>query len=225
MEKLSQLLPGETISVIVRVLDEPKKKNIGGNEMLSVRVGDGENIVNLVSWGKEAEKTDMQKDEILEITNGECPTSHEKTRHPPTLLITKDTRLNKKHIKFPSIHECMHGKFLDQISEYSYVIVSGFITQVYHTVSYFCENCKKFSDEMCDCGNFPNPIFRINGIFSDGTKTLLFSTTAESVAEKLTRTSRVDAKKFDPKKIMGAPYTLLCYLRDEKLWVEDVITR
>jgi len=223
MNKLSQLLPGEAISVIVRVLDEPRKSIINGREMFKVKIGDGENIANLVAWDKEAEKLDMEKNDILDIANGECPLSHENTRRPPTLLVTKKTTMNKKQMKFPSIQECMQRKFLDQISEYSYGIATGFISQVYHTASYFCENCKKFSDEMCDCGNFPQPIFRINGAFSDGTKTLLFSTTSELVAEKLTKASRKEAKRFDPKRIMDKPYTLLGYLRDGKLWVEDVV--
>ncbi|MBU4266041.1 MAG: hypothetical protein L6243_02695 [Candidatus Altiarchaeales archaeon] len=223
MDKLSQLLPGETISVTVRVLDEPEENKVNGRRKLKARVGDGDNIANLVAWDLEADRLNIAKDEILEIVDGECPALHKDTRHSPTLLVTKKTILKKKQLKFPSIQECMQGKFLDQISEYSYGIATGFINQVYQTASYFCERCKKFSDEMCDCGNFPKPIFRIRGFFSDGTKTLLFSTASEMVAEKVTKASRKEAKKINPKTLMDRPYTLLGYLRDEKFWVEDVI--
>ncbi len=223
MNKLSQLLPGETISVAVRVLDEPEENKINGRKKLRAMIGDGDNIANLVAWDREADRLNVAKDEILEIVDGECPALHKDTRHPPTLLVTKKTNVTKKKVKFPSIQECIQGKFLDQVSEYSYGIATGFINQVYQTASYFCERCKKFSDEMCNCGNFPKPIFRIRGFFSDGTKTLLFSTTSERVAEKLTKASRREAKKIKPKAIMDRPYTLLGYLRNEKFWVEDVI--
>jgi len=223
MDKLSQLLPGETISVTVRVLDEPEENKVNGRRKLRARVGDGDNIANLVAWDQEADRLNIVKDEIIEIADGECPALHKDTRHSPTLLVTKKTIIKKKQLKFPSAQECMQRKFLDQISEYSYGIAIGFINQVYQTASYFCERCKKFSDEMCDCGNFPKPIFRIRGFFSDGTKTLLFSTTSERVAEKVTKASRKEAKKINPKTIMDRPYTLLGYLRDEKFWVEDVI--
>ncbi len=223
MDKLSHLIPGETISVVVRVLEEPEENKVNGKKKLKVRVGDGDNIANLVAWDQEADRLDILKGDVLEIIGGECPVSHKDTRHPPTLSVTKKTIVNKKQIRFPSIKECMQRKFLDQIPDYSYGIVTGFINQVYQTASYFCERCKKFSDEMCDCGNFPSPIFRITGAFSDGTRTVLFSTISERVAEKLTRTSRREAKRINPKSIMDRPYRLLGYLRNEKFWVEDVL--
>jgi len=111
MNKLSQLLPGETISVIVRVLNEPRKNIINGREMLKVKIGDGEDIANLLAWGKETEKLDIEENDILEITDGECPLSHENTHRPPTLLVTQNTAVDKKQIKFPSIQECMQRKF------------------------------------------------------------------------------------------------------------------
>ncbi len=117
----------------------------------------------------------------------------------------------------------MKRKFLDQISEREYCIVEGFIVQVYSTVSYFCDKCKKFSDEMCECGNFPEPIFRISGVFSDGTRTMTFTTVSEKIAENLSHVKKFDAKKIDPKELMNRPYELLVHVRGEKLYVKEVL--
>lgn len=114
-------------------------------------------------------------------------------------------------------------RFLDQISECEYGVVKGFIVQVYRTVSYFCDKCKKFSDEMCECGNFPEPVFRISGVFSDGTKTMTFTTASEKIAEDLTCVKKSDAKGINPKELMNRPYKLLGCVRNEKLYIEEVL--
>ncbi|HDI72635.1 MAG: hypothetical protein DRO76_04080 [Candidatus Altiarchaeales archaeon] len=223
MNKLSELTPGKSISTIVRVLENQRKTRFKDKEIIKARVGDGTNIANLVAWGKETRRWNLNKDDIVKITNGICPETHRDANQPPTITISSKTTMEKQEMDFPSIQECMKRRFLDQVFDYSYSVIHGFIVQVYDTASYFCKKCKKFSDEMCDCGNFPEPIFRIRGIFSDGTRTMRFATVSEDVAESLSGMKKSNAKKIDVKMLMNKPYTLLAYCRDEKLYVEEVI--
>ncbi len=218
-----KLIPGERISTMVRILEEPRSTSVVGKKLVNAKVGDGENIANLVAWDKETERWNLRKNDIIELINGECPKSHKMGHLPPTITIAPKTLIKKLDIKFPSIEECMRKKFLDQISEYEYGILEGFIVQIYRTVSYFCDKCKRFSDEMCECGNFPDPIFRISGVFSDGTKTMAFATISEKVAEDLTYAKKSDAKKINPHELVNRSYNLLGYVRNEKLYMEEVL--
>lgn len=211
------------VSAIVRVIEEPRSTTVGERRLITAKVSDGENMVNLIAWDKEAEEWNLKKNEVVEITNAECPRSHKTSHLPPTVMIVPKTKTKKLDIEFPSLDECMGKKFLDEVYEYEYGILEGFATQVYHTVSYFCDKCKKFSDEMCECGNFPGPIFRVSGIFSDGTRTIRFATISETAAENLTCVKKSDAKNTDPKELMNRSYKILGYIRGEKLYIEEVV--
>ncbi|HEX54777.1 MAG: hypothetical protein DRO90_02155 [Candidatus Altiarchaeales archaeon] len=116
-------------------------------------------------------------------------------------------------------------KFLDQATENERFIANGFIVQVYNMVSYYCKRCRKFSDRMCECGNFPEPIFRISGLFSDGTRTYPFITLNERIAEKLSGVNKDNAINLDKKEIMKKPYRIMCYIRNKKLYITDVLDK
>ncbi len=223
MNKLDKLAPGEGISATVRILEEPVSTRVGEKRLVNVKVGDGGSIVNLAAWEGDADRLDLKKNGLIEILHGKCPGSHKKGNQPPTITVTSKTEIRKRDIKFPSIDECMRKKFLDQISEYEYGILEGFIVQVYRITSYFCVKCSKFSEKMCDCGNFPEPAFRISGVFSDGTKTMAFTTTSEKVSEDLTYVRKSDAKKVSPVELMNRSHKILGYVRNGKLYVEDVL--
>jgi hypothetical protein len=243
MNKLSELTPGKDISTLVRVLEDPEKISLRdkkipernfvlqdkvytlshSTEMVKAKVGDGTDIVNLVAWGRETGRWNLNKGDVVKISGGVCPKTHGDTRHPPSITIASNTVMEKQEINFPSIQECMGRRFLGQVSDYSYSVVNGFIVQVYDTVSYFCNKCKKFTDEMCDCGSFPEPLYKIQGVFSDGTRSMNFTTLSEDVAESLSKITKSDAKRMDVKELMNKPHTLLVYSRGKKLYIEDVI--
>lgn len=223
MDKLCELTPGKDICTLVRVLEDPREMRFKDKEMIKAKVGDGTNIVNLVAWGRETKRWNLGKGDVVKITKGVCPKTHEDTRYPHSITITSNTVMEKQEINFPSIRECMERRFLDQVSDYSYSVVNGFIVQVYDTVSYFCNKCRKFTDEMCDCGSFPEPLYRIQGVFSDGTESMNFTTLSEDVAESLSKITKSDAKRMDVKELMNKPHTLLVYSRDKKLYIEEVI--
>ena len=116
----------------------------------------------------------------------------------------------------------MKIKFLDELDDYQYAVVRVFISSVFNTVVYFCSACKKFTEKMCDCGKFPDPIFSISGILCDGTKTMPFTTISEDVSEKMTGSKKQDAEKINAGILMNRPFTLLGYVRNESFYVEDV---
>ena len=223
MDQLDGLVPGESISCIVRVLEKPGLTAFKEKQIIKAKVGDGTNIANLVAWDKEVAKWDIEKGDIVKITNGNCPKSHRESHQPPTITVGPDTLLEKQDRKFPSIDECVPKGFLNDVPDYRYLVLRGFISRIYRTASYFCLRCKKFSDEMCDCGNFPDPIFRISGMFSDGTKTMPFSTVSEDVAEDISGDRRSNAKKVDVKCIMNRLHKFMGYVRNGRLYVEEVI--
>jgi len=114
-------------------------------------------------------------------------------------------------------------KFLDQVSNSEKFIAEGFIIQVYSVISYYCKKCRKFSDRMCECGNFPDPIFRINGAFSDGTRTLSFITKTEAASEKLSGLRKDEVDKLDYKKIMKKPYRIEGCIKNKKLIIDKIV--
>jgi hypothetical protein len=117
----------------------------------------------------------------------------------------------------------MEKRFLDQIPEGEYGVVEGFIVQVYRTISYFCSKCNKASEEICECGGFPEQVFQVEGVFSDGTKTMSFTTLSERVAEDLACIRKSDAGKVNPQELMNKPYRLLVYAGEGRLCIEEVL--
>ncbi len=230
LNTLNKLSPGENISSVVRVINQPLSQIVRNKEIIKLKVGDSTNIVNLVAWEPQTKKLasiNLNKGDILEIHLGLCPKSHKTTNKPPAITLTQSTILKKLPAEsnngFPTVDICTKTKFLDELSDYSYAFVEVFISSVFNTIVYFCEKCKKFSDKMCDCGNFPGPIFSISGTFSDGTKTIPFTTLTESVAESMTNKDKSCAEKIDIKNLMEHPFTLLGYLRNEYFYVEEII--
>jgi hypothetical protein len=227
---LNRLTPGENISAVARVIDEQKLQIVRNKKIIKLKVGDATNIANLVAWEpqtKKIEKINLNKGDIVEIKLGLCPKSHKTAAHPPAITVTQSTILKKTSAKdflsFPSVDDCMKIKFLDELCDYQYAVVRVFISRVFNTVVYFCDKCKKFSDKMCDCGNFPDAIFSISGAFSDGTRTLPFTTMAEGIAEKMTNLKKSDSEKIDAEILMNRPFTLFGYLRNDHFYVEEVI--
>ena len=227
MNTLNKLTPGENISATARVLNKPESQTVRDKKLIKLKVGDSANIANLVAWApmhKKILKLNLDKGDLVEIKLGSCPKSHKTTNRPPTITVNPNTILKKISLKnFPSVEECMGIKFLDELEDYRYASARVFISSIYNTVVYFCEKCKKFSEKMCDCGNFPDAIFSISGIFSDGTRTIPFTTLTEDVAEKMTNSKKPGAEKINVKILMEHPYTLFGYLRNEHFYVEDVV--
>ncbi len=218
-----KLVPGEKISAITRVLEEPEKAEIDDRVLIVAKISNGEKTVNLVAWDTEAAKWNLKKNDIIEIIDGVCPKTHKKTHQPPTIEIIADTTVKKVDMVFPSINECMRKNFLENILDYEYVIAEGFIVQVHSTAAYFCNKCNKFSDRMCECGSFPKPIFKIEGMFSDGTQTLEFTTVSERIAEYLSYHKKTDASNIKPYELMNKAYKIIGYIRNQKLYIEEVL--
>ena len=229
MDTLNKLTPGENISVTARVIDEPESQIVRNKKIIKLKVGDATNIANLVAWEpqtKKFEKINLALGDVVEVKLGLCPKSHKNTNRPPTITVTQSTILKKAQIKdFPGVEECRKIKFLDELGDYQYAFVRVFVSGVYNTVVYFCNTCKKFSEKMCDCGKFPDPIFSVSGTFSDGTRTMPFTTLSEDVAGKMTKSKKPDAEKINPEILMNHPFTLFGYVRNEHFYVEDVIDK
>ncbi len=162
----------------------------------------------------------LQRGDIIEIKDAKFLRSR---AYLPVIIATGKTRIEKQEMTFPSIEECSRVRFLDEFPSNACGICEGFISQIHRIFSYYCKKCKKFTEEMCDCGNFPEPIFRISGIFSDGTKTMWFRTSTEKVTELLAGVEKSNSESVDIKAIMSKPYKFLGYLYDGNLYVEDVI--
>ncbi len=117
----------------------------------------------------------------------------------------------------------MEEKFLAEVKEKEQVQVRVFITQIYQIVVYFCKKCKKNSEEMCECGNFPEPTLDISGAISDGTKTMTFETCLEEVAEALSGRKKTDAKKVTPQEIMKKSHLLEGKVDKNRFFIENVL--
>lgn len=115
-------------------------------------------------------------------------------------------------------------KFLAQIKESEHAIVKILIPKIYQFLSYFCKRCNKFSDDkMCECGNFPEPTFKISGLITDGTATMPFKTLSKKVSEDLYEEREVDVKNIDPKKLMSKFHTILGYKKGNRFFIEKVL--
>lgn len=217
-----KLTPGENVSAIVRVLEEPKTTSVGDRTLVIAKVSDAENITNLIAWDAETKRWNLSKGDLAEVTLGLCPRSTNRNQ-PPTIEMTEETGIKKVTMVFPSIEECMRTRFLDEVSDYEYVIAEGFIVEVYSTVSHYCEECGLSENGGCECEAPVREVFRIDGVLSDGTRALHFSTLSERVAEDLSQTMKKDAVSLNPQNLMRTPCRILGYLRDGRLYVEEVL--
>jgi hypothetical protein len=217
-----KLTPGENVSAIVRVLEEPKTTSVGDRKLIIAKVSDAENIANLIAWDAETTKWNLSKGDLAEVTLGLCPRSTNRSQ-PPTIEITAETGIKNVTLVFPSIEECMRTRFLDEVADYEYVIAEGFIVEVASTVSHYCEECGLAEEGGCECGAPVREVFRIDGTLSDGTRALHFATLSERAAEDLSQTMKKDAVSLNPQNLMRTPYRILGYLRDGRLYVEEVL--
>lgn len=214
--------PGENFSAIVRVLEEPKKTNVGERKLVVVKVSDGENIINLVAWDREAESWDLSKNDLVELRDCFCPKSISGSQ-PPTIEVMPQTKIKKISLVFPSVEECMRNRFIAEVGDFEYVITEGFIVEVYSTVSFFCEECGVSSGVVCECGLPSSQIFRIEGIFSDGTRAMDFVTVSERVSEELSQRTKAEAVSLNPHDLMREPHKIMGYIRDNRLYLEEVL--
>lgn len=212
MKKLCELEPGRNISAVARVLED-----VSEGKILKTKVGDETNILNLISWDKNKEKINFSKNDVIEITDGVG------SADPPTILVTEKTKIEKTDQKFLSIEECEKKHFLDEISNYHYARTSCLISRVYGVLSYYCRKCKKNSGRMCNCGNFPEPIFKVSGIISDSTKDVKFTTASEEVSIALCRIDKSEAESFNTKNLMNKVYDFFGYLYDDRFHIERVL--
>lgn len=212
MKKLCELEPGRSISVVVRVLED-----VSRGKILKTKVGDETNILNLIAWDKNKEKINFSRNDVIEITDGAG------SGDPPTILVTEKTKIEKKDIKFLSAEECYKKYFLDEISNYRYARISCVISRVYGVLSYYCRKCKKNCGRMCNCGNFPEPVFKVSGIISDSTKDVKFTTASEEVAIALCRIDKSEAESFNFKNLMNKEYDFFGYMYDDRFHIEKVL--
>jgi len=219
--KLSEIKPGERITFTGRILSSPRKPLISSRNAIFAIIGDGEHVLHLVAFDSDTGKLNLKKGDVALITNG-IFSGLKNLKQPPTVTIDGRTVVEKRTMDFRSVEECINKKFIDEISDNEYCAISGFPI-VYRIFSYYCNKCKKFGDEMCDCGNFPEPIFRISGVFSDGTKTVWFSTSSEEISEDLSGVEKSNAVNTDVKSIMAKPRKFFGYLHDGNFHVEEVL--
>lgn len=219
--ELSEVKPGGRISFIGRILSNPKKPLVSSRNAVGAIIGDSENLIHVVAFDRDTKKLDLKKGEIVRITNG-IFSGLKNMKQPPTITLDSRTLVEKVDVNLPSIEECMKKKFIDELNENEYCAISGFPI-VYRIFSYYCNRCKKFTEEMCDCGNFPEPIFRISGVLSDGTKTVWFSTSSEETAEDLSGIEKSNAVNTDIKSIMAKPHKFLGYLHEGNFYVEEIL--
>lgn len=212
MGKLCEFEPGKNISVLVRVLEE-----VSYGKILRTKVGDETNTVNLIAWDKDKEKINFNKNDVIEIIDGVG------SGEPPTILVTEKTRIIKSDTKKISIDECKKKHFLDEISNYNYVYISCVISRVYGVLSYYCRKCKKTCGRMCNCGSFPEPVFKVSGIISDSTRDIKFTTVSEEVAYALCGIDKSGALNFDGKNLMNKVYDFFGYLYDDRFHIERVL--
>lgn len=221
MNKLGEVKPGERISFIGRILSNPKKPLVSSRNAVGAIIGDSENLIHVVAFDRDTKKLDLKKGEIVRITNG-IFSGLKNMKQPLTITLDSRTLVEKVDVNLPSIEDCIKKKFIDELNDSEYCAISGFPI-VYRIFSYYCNKCRKFTDEMCDCGNFPEPIFRISGIFSDGTKNVWFSTSSDSVAEDLSGVERSNAVNTNIKAIMSKPHKFLGYLHEGNFYIEEVL--
>ena len=220
--KLSEVKPGERISITGRILSNPRKPLVSSRNALGTIIGDGENLFRLVAFDRDTRKLNLRRGDIAGVTNG-IFSGLKNSKQPPTITVDGRAVVEKRSVDFPSLERCIRYKFVDELNDNEYCTISGFPI-VYRIFAYHCAKCKKFTDEMCDCGNFPEPIFRISGVFSDGTKTVRFSTSSEETAEDLSGVERSNAVNTDVKSIMAKPHKFLGYLHDGNFYVEVVLS-
>jgi len=214
--------PKEEISVKVKVISEVKQTD---KDILKCRVGDESAIAEIIAWGNEKEKMKFKKGDVIEIKN---VVVSEKSQ---LFVFTKKTEVQAINANI-SDEKIYSTKFIDEIPAFGYVYIEGFISRTFDIYEYYCKRCKKFTEEVCSCGNFSEKIFKISGIFSDSTGDVLWTTNDEQVAEKITKRKKdeLKARKGKDEKenereiiksIMNREHKFFGYLCDKKFIVVD----
>ena len=114
-------------------------------------------------------------------------------------------------------------RFLAELKDEEKATVAVFIPHIYETLQYYCKNCETFSEKICECGKFPDPIFRITGIITDGTRTMPFKALSEGVSELLSDSKKSNVKSLDVKSIMKKPHLISGYVKKDRFLIERVI--
>ncbi|GEM_PF-916892 len=215
--------PKEEISVRVKVISDVRFTD---RDILKCRVGDESAIAEIMAWGNEKEKMKFKKEDVIEVVNVVV------SEKSPLFVFTKKTEVSVINTDIPD-EKIYSVKFIDEIPAFGYVYIEGFISRTFGIYDYYCKRCRKFSEEVCSCGNFSEKILRIAGIFSDSTADILWTTNDEQVAEKITnrKTEDLKAKRTKDKEsenekeiikgIMNHEHKFLGYNSDKKFIVVD----
>lgn len=176
--------PKKEISVRVKVIGEVQSTD---RNVLKYRVSDESAIAEIMAWGNEKKMFKFKKGDVIEVTNAVV------SEKSPLFVFTKITevRLINTDIPYEKIEPV---KFIAQIPAFGYAYVEGFVSRIFSIYDYYCKRCRKFSEEVCSCGNFSEKVFKIAGIFSDSTGDILWTTNDEHIAEKITNRNADDIK-------------------------------
>ncbi len=176
--------PKEEISISVKVIGEVQSSDIN---VLKYRVIDESAIAEIMAWGNEKKKFKFKKGDVIEVTNAVV------SEKSPLFVCTKKTEVSIINTDIPD-GKIYDIKFINQIPEFGYVFIEGFVSSTFSIYDYYCKRCSKFSKELCSCGNFSEKVFKIAGNFSDSTGDILWTTNDEQVAEKITNRNADDLK-------------------------------
>lgn len=213
--------PKKEISVRAKVIDKQSSQGI-----LKYRIGDETAVAEIMVSGSEKERFRFKKGDVIEITDVVA------SENLPLFIFTKKTEVNviSKHIPDEKI---LRVRFIDQIPEFGYTFISGFISRIFDIYGYYCNRCKKFSKKVCSCGNLSERVFKIAGIFSDSTGDILCVTNNKDVGEKIanrkaddlkikrTRSEELKNKREIVKGIMNHDHKFFGYKKNKKFIVVD----
>ena len=177
--------PKKEISVKVKVISDVR---FTSRDILKCRVGDESAIAEIIAWGNEKERMKFKKGDVIEVVNVVV------SEKSPLFIFTKKTEVKVINAADIPDEKIYATKFIDEIPAFGYVFIEGFVSRNFGIYDYYCRRCRKFSEEVCSCGNFSEKIFRISGIFSDSTSDILWTTNDERVAEKITNRKAEELK-------------------------------
>ncbi len=193
-----------------------------GKEILKCTIGDESGIAEIMASGDEKEKIKFKKGDVVEIRNVVV------SEKSPLFVFTKKTYVKVINAVIPD-EKIYSTRFIDEIPEYGYTYIEGFVSRIFSIYDYYCKRCKKFTEKVCSCGNIAEKIFKIAGIFSDSTGDILFITNDENVAEKIANINKEELKKIENtekerkivKGIMNHNHKFFGYISEKKFIVVD----
>lgn len=221
MTKISDLSPGTSeFSIFAKVLEIKSNEKI-----LKAKICDKSAIAYLLAWDKEKEKTNFKESDTIKITNGLV------SSESPYIIVTQDTKIEVLDTNTEEIKTCDLAnltKFIDEIPEFGCCYVEAFIVRIFDIYKYYCKRCKKYSTEVCSCGNFSDKMLIITGMISDSTKTILFETEKEEISKKLMNIQHKPLKLTEEQKreliknLFKKKHKFFGYLHNEKFFVAEV---